>query len=79
MGMFVHLHLGLKLFLHILMLYYSPDSTGGAGDPASRSGIAVHLYACNTSMDNEAFYSSDGDFLIGMPTVESFPPFSSGC
>jgi homogentisate 1,2-dioxygenase len=36
----------------------------GAGDPKSRHGIAVHVYACNASMDNRAFYNSDGDFLI---------------
>jgi homogentisate 1,2-dioxygenase len=36
----------------------------GAGDPLSRHGIAVHIYACNASMENKAFYNSDGDFLI---------------
>lgn len=36
----------------------------GAGDPKSRHGIAVHVYLCNKSMDNKAFYNSDGDFLI---------------
>lgn len=37
----------------------------GAGDTRSRHGIAIHIYACNTSMTNSAFYNSDGDFLIG--------------
>lgn len=36
----------------------------GAGDAKSRHGIAIHIYACNASMDNRAFYNSDGDFLI---------------
>lgn len=36
----------------------------GAGDPKSRHGIAVHVFACNSSMVNRAFYNSDGDFLI---------------
>lgn len=36
----------------------------GAGDAKGRHGIAVHIYACNSSMDNRAFYNSDGDFLI---------------
>lgn len=36
----------------------------GAGDAKSRHGIAIHVYACNTSMENRAFYNSDGDFLI---------------
>lgn len=37
----------------------------GAGDARSRHGIAIHVYACNSSMINTAFYNSDGDFLIG--------------
>lgn len=36
----------------------------GAGEPKGRHGIAVHIYCCNTSMNNRAFYNSDGDFLI---------------
>lgn len=37
----------------------------GAGDPKSRHGIAIHVYLCNASMSDRAFYNSDGDFLIG--------------
>lgn len=37
----------------------------GAGDPKVRSGVAIHIYLCNTSMKNKCFYNSDGDFLIG--------------
>ena len=37
----------------------------GAGDPKARSGVAVHVYACNQSMKNKCFYNADGDFLIG--------------
>ncbi len=37
---------------------------GGAGDPALRRGIAVHLYAANRSMEERAFYNGDGDMLI---------------
>ncbi|XP_017151425.1 homogentisate 1,2-dioxygenase isoform X2 [Drosophila miranda] len=36
----------------------------GAGDPRARHGLAIHIYSCNESMDNSAFYNSDGDFLI---------------
>ncbi|XP_046804490.1 homogentisate 1,2-dioxygenase [Lucilia cuprina] len=36
----------------------------GAGDARCRHGLAVHVYLCNTSMENTAFYNSDGDFLI---------------
>ncbi|XP_026464106.1 homogentisate 1,2-dioxygenase [Ctenocephalides felis] len=36
----------------------------GAGSPRERHGLAVHIYACNTSMKDSAFYNSDGDFLI---------------
>lgn len=38
----------------------------GAGDPKVRSGVAVHVYCCNTSMQNKAFCNADGDFLIGI-------------
>ena len=37
----------------------------GAGDPKTRSGVAIHVYTCNKSMQNKCFYNSDGDFLIG--------------
>ena len=37
----------------------------GAGDPRTRNGIAIHIYSCNKSMNDKAFYNSDGDFLIG--------------
>nr|XP_018666819.1 homogentisate 1,2-dioxygenase-like [Ciona intestinalis]XP_026689574.1 homogentisate 1,2-dioxygenase-like [Ciona intestinalis]XP_026689575.1 homogentisate 1,2-dioxygenase-like [Ciona intestinalis] len=36
----------------------------GAGDAKSRNGIAIHIYCCNSSMDNKAFYNSDGDYVI---------------
>ncbi|XP_055858165.1 homogentisate 1,2-dioxygenase [Episyrphus balteatus] len=36
----------------------------GAGDARTRHGIAIHVYLCNSSMENTAFYNSDGDFLI---------------
>jgi homogentisate 1,2-dioxygenase len=36
----------------------------GNGDPAFHLGVAVHLYAANTSMIDRFFYSADGEFLI---------------
>ncbi|KAJ9584795.1 hypothetical protein L9F63_020849, partial [Diploptera punctata] len=36
----------------------------GAGDPRTRHGIAIHIFLCNTSMNDKCFYNSDGDFLI---------------
>ncbi|XP_055539331.1 homogentisate 1,2-dioxygenase [Wyeomyia smithii] len=36
----------------------------GAGDVRGRHGLAVHVFLCNSSMTNSAFYNSDGDFLI---------------
>lgn len=36
----------------------------GSGDPCAKSGIAIHMYACNKSMVDTALYNSDGDFLI---------------
>lgn len=40
------------------------NTIAGAGDPKSRHGMAIHIYACNASMNNECFYNSDGDLLI---------------
>jgi homogentisate 1,2-dioxygenase len=36
----------------------------GQGDPTSRQGIAIHIYAANASMQNRAFCNNDGDLLI---------------
>lgn len=36
----------------------------GSGDPATKAGIAIYIYNANKSMDNKAFYNSDGDYLI---------------
>lgn len=38
----------------------------GAGDSQMKNGLAIHVYGCNTSMqqNRKAFYTSDGDFLI---------------
>lgn len=41
----------------------------GAGDARVRQGIAIHVYLCNASMKNKAFYNSDGDLLIGTYVV----------
>ncbi len=38
----------------------------GAGDVITRNGVAIYTFGCNLSMDNSAFYSADGDFLIGI-------------
>lgn len=37
---------------------------GGGGDPAFQTGVAIHLYAANASMDRRFFYSADGELLI---------------
>lgn len=37
---------------------------GGNGDVGTCAGIAVHLYACNASMDRRVFQCSDGELLI---------------
>jgi len=36
----------------------------GNGDPTLREGLAVHIYAANSSMQKKAFVNNDGDFLI---------------
>jgi homogentisate 1,2-dioxygenase len=37
---------------------------GGHGDPCSKQGLAIHMYACDESMGETAMMNSDGDFLI---------------
>ena len=37
---------------------------GGNGDPAMQTGIAIHLYAVNSSMHDRFFYSADGELLL---------------
>ncbi|KAK7044071.1 hypothetical protein VNI00_007787 [Paramarasmius palmivorus] len=36
----------------------------GNGDPTLREGLAIHIYASNTSMERKAFCNLDGDMLI---------------
>ncbi len=36
----------------------------GCGDPAMQTGVAVHLYAANSSMQERFFYNADGEMLI---------------
>lgn len=42
------------------------STVAGSGGPELKSGLAIHVYAANQSMDkeNKAFVNSDGDFLI---------------
>ncbi len=37
---------------------------GGNGDPALQSGVAIHLYAANASMQERFFYCADGELLV---------------
>ena len=39
-------------------------TVGGNGDPAQRSGMAMHLYTADTSMTDRAFSNADGELLI---------------
>jgi homogentisate 1,2-dioxygenase len=34
------------------------------GDPALRTGMAMHVYLCNTSMERTAFFNLDGEMII---------------
>ena len=36
----------------------------GNGEPQVHTGCAIHVYACNRSMQNRAFYDADGELLI---------------
>ena len=37
---------------------------GGNGNASAQSGIGVHMYAANSSMDNSCFYNADGEMLM---------------
>jgi homogentisate 1,2-dioxygenase len=39
-------------------------TVGGNGDASMHSGVAIHLYAANTSMVDAYFYNADGEMLI---------------
>ena len=39
-------------------------TVAGNGSADSQSGMAIHLYAANTSMQNRFFYNADGEMLI---------------
>jgi homogentisate 1,2-dioxygenase len=42
---------------------------GGAGNPTLKEGLAYYVFTAGKSMpSNQAFYSADGDFLLGMYT-----------
>ncbi|CEQ41468.1 SPOSA6832_03180, partial [Sporobolomyces salmonicolor] len=36
----------------------------GTGSPMEKTGLAIHMYLANTSMDKKAFINNDGDMLI---------------
>ena len=36
----------------------------GAGDPATKAGTRIYVYACNQSMGDSSLCNSDGDYLI---------------
>lgn len=36
----------------------------GNGDPAEQTGVAIHIYAANRSMQDRYFYTADGELLI---------------
>ena len=36
----------------------------GNGAPSAQSGVGIHLYACNRSMQGRYFYDADGELLI---------------
>jgi homogentisate 1,2-dioxygenase len=37
---------------------------GGNGDPGAQTGVAIHLYAANRSMEGRFFYNADGEMLF---------------
>jgi homogentisate 1,2-dioxygenase len=39
-------------------------TVAGSGDPASRTGLAVHVYRATRSMKNRYFYDADGELMF---------------
>jgi len=39
-------------------------TVGGNGDPGLQTGVAIHLYVANRSMDRRFFYNADGEMLF---------------
>ena len=39
-------------------------TVAGNGDSAAHSGVAIHIYLANRSMENRYFYDADGELLI---------------
>ena len=37
---------------------------GGNGDPAMQTGVGIHIYAANASMQDRFFYNADGELLL---------------
>lgn len=37
---------------------------GGNGGPDEQSGVGIHLYAANRSMQGRYFYNADGELLL---------------
>ncbi|KAK5128729.1 hypothetical protein LTR85_000062 [Meristemomyces frigidus] len=37
---------------------------GGYGSATAKEGVAMHMYAANASMENQAYCNNDGDFLV---------------
>jgi len=56
------------------VFYQSVRTMMGSGDPASKSGLAIHMYSFNANMSGGSertyMYNSDGDFLF-VPQVGS--------
>ncbi|RFU34184.1 hypothetical protein B7463_g2152, partial [Scytalidium lignicola] len=49
---------------HPVSFWQGIKTMAGHGDPTNKEGLAVHQYAANVSMGNQAFVNHDGDFLI---------------
>ncbi len=49
------------------------------GNVQTQQGSAIHLYACNTSMEKDFFYNADGDFLIVPQDGDLFISTELGC
>jgi homogentisate 1,2-dioxygenase len=51
----------------------------GNGSPATQTGVGIHMYAADRSMQGRFFYDADGELLIVPQQVACASPRNSAC
>jgi homogentisate 1,2-dioxygenase len=52
-------------------------TVAGFGSAGTKTGLAIHVFGFGKAMSKRAFYSADGDMLIGGSDVVSLDIFGS--